>query len=72
MEVKDIKAFLYSTSVSIFINQGAQNVKFNFPRMSNFHPSLGRLALLKNEALDNRKKSVRTKVEGFYILNRVC
>ena len=42
MEVKYIKAFLYNTSVSIFINQGAQNVQFHgaqnvkFPKSSFF------------------------------------
>ena len=42
MEVKYIKAFLYNTSVSIFINQGAQNVQFQgaqnvkFPKSSFF------------------------------------
>ena len=44
MKVKDIKAFLYNTSVSIFTNQGAQNVQFQgaqnvkFPKSGFFTP----------------------------------
>ena len=44
MEVKYIKAFLYNTSVSIFTNQGAQNVQFQgaqnvkFPKSGFFTP----------------------------------
>ena len=45
MKVKDIKTFLYNTSVSIFTNQGAQNVQFQgaqnvkFPKSGFFMPS---------------------------------
>ena len=36
MKVKDIRAFLYNTIVSIFTNQGAQNVQFNFDQNVKF------------------------------------
>ena len=47
MKVKYIKTFLYNTSVSIFTNQGAQNVQFHgaqnvkFPKSGFFAPAPG-------------------------------